>query len=332
MACVYVSNAVSGDLSVLHLAANGELSLQASCAIGGSPSAMAFSPVHGLLHVAQRGERNAIVSFSVGAQTGGLTQRATTPLGAKMSNLSLDRSSAYLIATSYHSHHVSVLALGTDGLPHGDEYVVATPLHPHAVQLSPSNRYALVACLGADVVQVYDFDVRSGHLSHQPGSDWHGRAGSGPRHFRFSPSGEHVYVLNELDASLDVLAWDEQHAQLRHMQTVSTLPPTFDGKPWAADIHLTADGTLLVSSERSSSTLALFRVDSRSGLLSLAGHTPVENQPRAFAVCANGQELLVAGQQSHHLARYRIDALAGSLQWVQRVSTGQEPLWVEIVN
>jgi 6-phosphogluconolactonase len=332
MAYVYVSNAASGELTVLRMAAHGELGLQASCDVGGSVAPMAFSPAHAMLHVAQRGEVNAIVSFSVQADTGGLTHRATTPLSAKMSNLTLDRTASCLIATSYHSHHLSVRKLNAQGVPVGPEQWLPTPLHPHSVQLSPSNRYALVACLGADVLQVHGFDALTGHVSTQPVSVWQARAGSGPRHFRFSPSGQQVYLLNELDASLDVLAWDEQEALLQHVQTVSTLPAGFSGRPWAADVHLTADGQWLMSTERSSSTLALFHVDRSSGALALAGHTLVETQPRAFAISTDGQQVLVAGQLSNHLACYRFDAQAGSLQLAQRVPTGAEPLWVEIVS
>ena len=332
MSFVYVSNAVSGDVSVMHMAVNGELRLLPAVAVGGSPAPMAFSPAHAMLHVARRGQANAVMSYAVHTETGALAPPVTTPLGAKMSYLALDHTATCLIGVSYHSHHLSVLRLSSDGLPQGQAQVLVTPLHPHSVVFSACNRYALVACLGADVLQVYRFDASNGQLSPQPVCEWLSRAGSGPRHFRFSPSGTHVYVLNELDASLDVLSWEGHNAQLQHVQTLSTLPPGFQGKPWAADVHLTADGVFLLSCERSSSTMALFRVDRESGKLSLVSHTPVETQPRAFAIEASTQQVLVAGQLSHHLARYRINGAAGSLDLLQRVPVGQEPLWVQIVD
>ena len=332
MAFVYVSNAASGEASVLHMAADGELHVLPPCLIGGNVAPMAVNTQHAMLYVAQRGQANAVVSLSMDATSGALVHQATTPLSAKMSYLALDRSASFLMAASYHSHHVSVLALGADGLPVGDEQQVSTPLHPHCVVMTPSNRYALVACLGADVLQVHDFDASTGHLSASPSVEWRTRAQSGPRHLRFSPSGLYVYLLNELDASLDVLAWDEQRLQLRHVQTLSTLPPGFGDKPWAAEVHLTPDGQFLMTTERRSSTLALFRVDGDAGTLTLVGHTLVEAQPRAFAVTPDGQQVLVAGQLSHHLARYRFDANAGRLQLTQRLPIGQEPLWIEIVG
>jgi 6-phosphogluconolactonase len=168
-------------------------------------------------------------------------------------------------------------------------------------------------------------------LTPRPSSPWTARAGSGPRHMRFSTCGRFVYLLNELDATLDVVVWHAETAQLQHLQTMSTLPPGFDAKPWAADIHLTPDGRCLISSERSSSTLAVFHVDTDTGLLTLAGHTSTEAQPRGFAIHDNGQHVLVAGQQSHHVSCYRLDTSSGTLVFQQRVPTGKEPNWIEIV-
>mgnify|MGYP000427188374 CR=1 FL=1 len=136
MAFVYVSNAVSGDIIMLHMAGNGELSLQSPCQLAGSLAPMAISPGKKMLYVAQRGDLNAIVSLAIHSLTGELTQLAVTPLSAKMSYLARDHSGAYLLAASYHSHHISVLSLGVDGLPFGKEHLYETPKHPHSVLMS----------------------------------------------------------------------------------------------------------------------------------------------------------------------------------------------------
>jgi 6-phosphogluconolactonase len=50
----------------------------------------------------------------------------------------------------------------------------------------------------------------------------------------------------------------------QEIQTASSLPKGFSGKLWAADIHVTPDGRFLYASERTSITLAAFRVDPES--------------------------------------------------------------------
>ena len=112
-----------------------------------------------------------------------------------------------------------------------------------------------------------------------------GRPGAGPRHFIFHPRLPFVYLLNELDASVDVLSFDAGRGLLATVQTLSALPSGARvDKPWAADLHLRPDGRFLYASERRSSTLAAFAVDAASGRLSPLGSTPTETEPRGFAI------------------------------------------------
>jgi 6-phosphogluconolactonase len=147
----------------------------------------------------------------------------------------------------------------------------------------------------------------------------------------FHPAGRHVYLLNELDAQVDVLAFDASSGALTLRQTVATLPPSFEGRPWAADLHLTPDGRFLVTSERTSSTLAVFAVDAQTGTLAPLAHVPTETQPRGFAIDPSGRWLVAAGQLSHAATLYAIDAASGTLTAQQRLPIGQNPNWVEIV-
>jgi 6-phosphogluconolactonase len=55
-------------------------------------------------------------------------------------------------------------------------------------------------------------------------------------------------------------------------------------------------------------------VDSRSGLLTPAGHTPTGGKtPRNFAVDPTGRFLLVANQRSDSVVTFRIDSSTGAL-------------------
>jgi 6-phosphogluconolactonase len=159
-----------------------------------------------------------------------------------------------------------------------------------------------------------------------------GRAGSGPRHLVFHPNGRFVYLLCELDACVDVLAFDAEQGTLAALQTVPTLPPGFGGKPWAADVHVTPDGRFFSTCERSSSTIAAFAVDADSGRLAPLGHFATELQPRSFAIDASGAFLFVAGQLSHQLSVCSIDPANGAMAEVARCSVGRNPNWVETLT
>jgi 6-phosphogluconolactonase len=301
------------------------------CQVGGNIAPLLVSRSKDRLFVARRGEINALVSLAIDPTSGMLDVVAETPLTAKMSYLSLDHTGNFLFAVSYHNHSLTVCPLVDGKKIISHHMVIETPNNPHSLVFSPDNRYAVVASLGADFLLVYAFNERTGHLSPHTTTHWKARLGSGPRHFRFHPLGQFIYLLNELDAQLDVLAWNAANGHMKHIQTVDTLPATFTGKPWAADLHLTPDGRFLYTSERSSSTLAAFQLNQETGHAKLIGHTLTESQPRSFAVDQKGYFLMAVGQQSHHLSHYSIDSNSGLLTLQQRLPTGIEPIWIETV-
>jgi 6-phosphogluconolactonase len=148
----------------------------------------------------------------------------------------------------------------------------------------------------------------------------------------FHPTSKLVYVLGERAGSITVFDYQPDTEQLREKQTVSALPPDFQGAPLAADLHITPDGRFLYGSERTSSTLAGFTVDPATGTLAPIGSVPTEEQPRGFTIDPSGCYLLAVGQRSHALSSYRIDADSGQLTQLRRYPLGQNPNWVEIVE
>ena len=130
-----------------------------------------------------------------------------------------------------------------------------------------------------------------------------------PRHFVFSPDARFVYLLNELDASIDVLAYDAFAGTLGPVQNIGTLPPGFSGKSsWAADLHLTPDGRFLYSSsERGAPTRSPpSGVDAANGELP-AGRPLRRPKRRSRAASTSrptGRFLIAAGQRSERLRLY----------------------------
>lgn len=110
------------------------------------------------------------------------------------------------------------------------------------------------------------------------------------------------------------------------------MPAGFTGKPWAADLQLSADGRYLYGSERTSSTLTTFKVDAATGLLQTAGTTPTEKTPRGFAVDSSGKFLISTGQGSHSVTLHPIDAATGVPSAGASQPAGKNPNWVEIVD
>ena len=329
---VYVSNADSGDVWVYHLdPQRGELSPVQRVMVGGQVMPLAFDPSKRFLYAARRSDPLEVLSWRVDPASGELAALGEAPLPHSMANLATDRSGRWLFSASYGGNQIAVSPIGTDGLAHAAQQVLATPPHAHAIHADPSNRFVFATSLGGGVVMQLQFDATTGMLSPNAPPVLMPHEAASPRHFVFSRDGRFVYLLNELDAKVDVLAFDPDAGTLRTLQTISSLPPCFHGEPWAADLHLTPDGRFLYTSERRSSTLAAFGVDVANGTLTLIGHTPTEAQPRSFAITPDGHHLIAAGQLSHHLSVYAINAQTGALDKRSECASGQNPNWIEVL-
>lgn len=329
---VYVANADSGDLSVLRLdAARGTLSPIQTVPVGGEVMPLATSPDHRVLHAAIRSQPYEVASFRIDPASGRLTAIGRSLLPDSMASIAVDRSGRTLFGASYGGHRMSLSPIGADGAAQAATQVWPTGRNAHQVLVDPSNRFVFVSNLGDDAVLQFGFDAATRTLTPNLVPRYEGRKGAGPRHLRFHPGGRFVHLLNELDATVDTLGFDEQAGTLSLRHTVSALPPGFEGRPWAADLHLTPDGRWLYASERTSSTLSVFAVDGVDGRLACLSNTLTEAQPRGFGIDPGGRFLVAAGQRSNAVSLYRIDPDDGGLTLLARQRVGRNPNWVEIL-
>ncbi|MDO8836219.1 MAG: beta-propeller fold lactonase family protein, partial [Vicinamibacterales bacterium] len=297
----------------------------------GTSTPMAVSPDRRFLYVATRGEPKAVAGFAIDPTDGTLTWRSSGPLPDSMAFIVTDRTGRFLLSASFPGHVVTVSPISPPGTVRPASQVLANHPNAHSIRPDALNRRVVALTFGNDRVNQFMFDPALGILTPDEASSFALHVGTGPRHFVFHPHRPVIYVLGERDGAVHVVDVDPASGRMREKQTVSALPPGFQGTPSAADLHITPDGRALFASERTSSTLAGFRIDPSSGALSLAGHVPTEQTPRGFNIDPSGQYLLAVGQGSHHLSIYRIDAISGRLDYLKRYRMGQNPNWVEVV-
>ena len=330
---VYVSNAESGDIHVLHLdEVRGLLTTLQRVEVGGTVMPLALSPNRRVLYAARRSEPLAVLSFAIDARTGALTRLGEAPLPNSMAYITTDRSGRWLLSASYAGHLVAVSPIGNEGVVLAATQIVPTGPNAHSIVTDASNRFVFSASLGAGAIHQMLFDPASGHLAPNQPAQLVVRPGASPRHLVLHPNGRVLYAVNEHDAAIDVFTVDPARGTLTLAQMALSLPPGFTDTPWAADLHLTPDGRFLYSSERRSHTIAAFAVDAASGHLIPLGHTPVPAEPRGFNITPDGRWLISAGQASGSVGLFRIDALSGALAAVGEHAVGRGPNWVESVQ
>ena len=335
---VYVGNVESSDIHVLRLdEVSGDLTLVQKVAIPGiitpgNSTPMAVSPDRRFLYVGTRGEPKIVAGFALHPASGKLTYVASGPLADSTAYIAVDRTGRFLLGASYPGSKFTVNPIGPPGTVQAPQQLLPGYPNAHAILLDATNRHVLAPTLGNDRVNQFKFDTITGRLTPNTPSSVQLKDKSGPRHLVFSPNNLFVYVIGELDGAMYVFDYDARTGQLAMKQTVSALPPGFQGKPKAADIHITPDGRFLYGSERTSNTLAGFKIDLKDGTLTSIGSWPTEKQPRGFNIDPSGRFLLAAGQLSHALSCYRIDATSGQLIMLNSYPMGNNPNWIEIVQ
>lgn len=333
----YVSHGKSNDIHAFALdPASGSLTLIEKTIIPGvmkpgNSLPLAISPDRRFLYAAVRGEPFIVLSFSIDPQSGRLTYLGSGPLADTMAYIATDQSGRFLMGASYQGGRVALHEISPEGVAHSVRQVVLTEPKAHSIITDPANRFAHVASLGGDLIHSMRFDADAGLFAPIDVAPARAKAGAGPRHIVFHPQASRLYLINELDATVSAFDYAAETGALQELQTLSALPGGFAGNPWAADIHITPDGRFLYTSERTSSTLAMFSIDQASGRLSLLGHVETEAQPRAFAIDPSGRYLLSVGELSNSMTCYGIEN-SGRLRKLARYSVGDTPNWVEIIT
>jgi 6-phosphogluconolactonase len=337
---LYVGNAGSNEIFIYSLdGKTGELTRIDKLTVpgitkAGSSMPMAVSPDKKFLYAGFRGEPMVAATFTIDGKTGKLTHVGNGPLADSMAYISTDHTGKWLLGASYPGHKVTVNPIGPNGVIEAVKQSIPNLPNSHSIIPDNSNQHVLSPSLGADVVNEFTFDAKTGTLTPNTPPSMKVKDKNGPRHFRYSSDEKFVYLLNETAAVVDVFTYDATKGVLtKQIQEITALP--LEGpkeKIWAADIHLTPDGKFLYASERGTSTIAQYQVDAKTGMLTANGSVPTEQQPRAFEIDPTGKFLYAVGELSDSMTSYAIDAKSGALTKLKQYPVGKNPNWVQIIE
>lgn len=308
--------------------ATGRLEPLGLAAATDNPTFLNFSPDGRFLYAANElyhfddQASGAVSAFSVDRASGKLAfLNQVAARGTGTCYVRTDQTGKFLLLANYGSGSVAVAPVKRDGtlgtlvsfVQHsgsGPSPRQAGP-HAHSINVTPDNRYAVAADLGADKLFVYRFDAVTGSLSAADPPSVALKAGAGPRHLSFHPNGRFAYALNEIGSTVTVLAYDQARGVFRELQTVSTLPADFQGASTAAEVLVHPSGKFLYASNRGHNSIAVFAIDAR-GMLKLVAHVPSQGRtPRGYSLDPEGRWLIAANQDTHNIAVFRIDANTG---------------------
>jgi 6-phosphogluconolactonase len=296
-----------------------------------NPSYLALSPKGDFLYAANEtgGDKPGGVSaFAFDKTTGTLKFLDKQSSGGQSPcYVSVDARRKWVMVANYSGGSLAALPIQTDGsvgaitefIQHtgtGPNAARQDRAHVHSATFSPDEHFLLVADLGMDKLSVYRFYPNAPvyPLTSPDDSVVTIAPGSGPRHISFYPGKPWVYLLNEMGGAVDAFHYSD--GKLSPFQHISSHPEGFSGTMGSADIHVAPGGKFLYASNRGdANSLAIYAIDTTSGMLSLKGFQSVlGTTPRNFIIDPTGHWLLAANQNSNNIVIFTIDQETGLLK------------------
>ncbi|GAC1416093.1 MAG: lactonase family protein [Acidobacteriaceae bacterium] len=206
--------------------------------------------------------------------------------------------------------------------------------HTHSALPSPDGRFLLVNDLGLDRIFVYHIDSASAMLTPAEQPFWTARPGSGPRHLAWSHDRRFVYCSNELDSTVEVLAWDGQTGKLNSVTFISSLRDGFPpNTAFVGEITASTDGRNVYAGNRvADDTIAVFHADPRTGTLTQIQLAEVGGKnARHIALDPTGLWMVISHQESSDLTVVRRDPATGRLSKPVHTYPVEKPMCVVFV-
>ena len=286
----------------------------------------------------------AVSSFAIDQKTGKLAFLNHVPSqGAGPCYITLDKTGKHVLVANYDSGSVAVFPVLADGrlgeasavvqhTGHGVDPERQEAPHAHSIELSPDNRFAIATDLGLDELLVYRFDPRKRTLMPNDPPFAKIEPGAGSRHFAFHPNGKFAYVINEMSSSVTGFSYEANSGEFSKLQTISALPKGFTGHSDAAEIEVHPSGKFLYASTRGPDSIAVFRINPKSGKLTLLETVPTGGKtPRNFAIDPTGAYLFAANQESNNIVIFRVDQRTGHLTATGKVIEAPAPVCLKFL-
>lgn len=347
---LYVGTYTKGKSEGIYIyrmnATSGELKPVATVKGISNPSFLAIDPRRRFLYaVNESGEFNGkkgggVTAFAIDQRTGDLKKLNEQQSPGVPCHVSVHPSGRFVLAANYGGGNVVMYPVNPDGSLAEQSHVAqhsgkgGDPKrqdgpHAHAIMIDAAGRFAFAPDLGIDKVMSYKIDAVNKKLL--PNGSAPTKPAAGPRHFDFHPNGRFAYVINELDSTITVFAYNKTKGELTELQSISTLPADFSGTNYCADIHVHPSGKFLYGSNRGHDSIAAFQIMSDGKLYFLKDEPTGGKWPRNFGIDPTGAFLLAANQNSDNVVTFRIDPQTGWLKATGQMTEVPTPVCLKFI-
>jgi len=201
----------------------------------------------------------------------------------------------------------------------------------HGAIFSPDNKFMYVADLGLDRIYVYRVNSSKRTIEAFSTPFIQVDKGFGPRRLQVSPNGKFLYVDHEQAAVVKAFRLDGGLPV--EIKSVPTLPADWTGMKSDSEIQIDHTGRYLYVGNRAmkGSTIAAYRVDQSTGMLTLIDYTPVEGAPSNLTIDPTNHFLFSSNEGSGTVVGLAIDPATGKLSSSNAVASLNSPGAVRFV-
>ncbi len=331
---VYVGTYTRGDSDGIYVARfddeTGELGEPKLAAKAVNPSFLGVHPngrfLYAVGEISNFGgtKEGGVTAFSLDPKSGVLRElNAQSSGGAGPCHVSLDPKGTSAFVANYGGGSVASFPIAEDGSLgkrssfHQHVGSSVDPRrqkgpHGHSINVDATGRFAVAADLGLDKLLVYKVAAKSGALEPNDPPAFATPPGGGPRHFAFHPNGRFAYANLEMTREVEALHWDADSGTFERISVHSTLPKDAEAAGSTAETRVHPSGRFVYVSNRGHDSVAVFRVNEKSGDLIPVGHVSTGGKtPRNFNLDPSGRWLIAANQNSGNVVVFSVDEKTG---------------------
>jgi len=182
----------------------------------------------------------------------------------------------------------------------------------HFIAMDKSGRYVLAVDIALDCIYVYRFlngylKPNTGFFKLQLG------CGEGPRHLKFHPYLDTIYVSTEYSNKIITLRFNKLIGKLKFIRSDYCLPDDYKGESYVSELVISKDGRFLYAANRGANLITCFVLDN-SGQPSLKGHySCFGDWPRHICITNDNKFMLVANQKSSNVTVIPVNLFDGAL-------------------
>lgn len=290
---IYSIDLVEGHLVNLQLVAKAE-----------NPTYLDYDASTGRLYsVAQRGDKGGV---SVWDYDGVSAKEVESYLyeGVQPCYVKYDKNENVIYAANY--HHGEFTTYGEGAIQKVFTYEKGS--HAHYSDIDPKTGDVFVCDLGHDTIHKY-------RLLNEIAT-YKTAEGMGPRHLVFHPSEPYIYILGELNNTVEVVR--DLEFEFEHVQTISMLPE--EGiKSGGGAIRISNDGKFVYVTNRGHDSITAYKVNDDHTLTFVSNDSVHGEHPRDFALSLDQKFVVVANRDTNNLVLFKRNTEDGTLSFVESV-------------